>query len=272
MAKGRTVWTGLATAAIFILLEIAALSLLHSSSTLQNIWLNRISHNAMALTWGGVQKVKGYFGLREQNDILAGRNYELFKELQHYKELERTVQAMARLDSANLPPRFNYIPAEITAMGTNTHHNYIIIDKGAADGIKPGSAIITPNGVVGMVYAVDNRYSYGLSLMNERISVSARLGRNGIVAPLQWDGKGTDHVVLRDIPPHLDVPPGDTVWTSGSSKVYPPDIPLGVTEGLRLVDGAVGIVDVRLFVDLSSLRYVIVAENPDRETIEALSR
>lgn len=272
MPKGRTVWTGIATAAIFILLEIAALSMLHSSSALQNIWLNRFSHNVMALTWGSVEKVKNYFGLREQNDILAGRNYELFKELQHYKELERTMTAMAKLDSANLPPRFNYIPAEITAMGTNSRHNYIIIDKGSNDGIVPGSAIITPNSVVGMVYAVDKRYSYGLSLMNERVNVSARIGREGIVVPMRWDGGGTNKVVLGDIPLHLDIPAGDTVWTSGKSKVFPPDIPLGVTEGLRVIDGAVGIVDVKLFVDLTSTRYVIVAENPDRETIENLSR
>lgn len=272
MAKGRTVWTGIATAAIFILLEIAALSMLYSSSTLQNIWINRISHNVMAMTWGSIEKVKSYFGLREQNDILAGRNYELFKELQHYKELERTMQAMAKLDSAGLPPRFNYIPAEVTAMGTNSRHNYIIIDKGENDGVAPGSAIITPNGVVGMVYAVDKRYSYGLSLMNERVNVSARIGREGLVVPLQWDGKNSDHVILRDIPLHLEVPAGDTVWTSGNSKVFPPDIPLGLTVGTRLVDGAVGVVDVKLFVDLASIRYVIVAENPDRETIEEMSR
>ena len=272
MARGKTVWTGIATAAIFILLEIAALSMLYSSSTLQNIWINRISHNVMAVTWGGIEKVKGYFGLKEQNDILAGRNYELFKELQHYKELERAMQAMAKLDSAGLPPRFNYIPTEVTAMGTNSRHNYIIIDKGENDGVAPGSAIITPNGVVGLVYAVDKRYSYGLSLMNERVNVSARIGREGLVVPLMWDGKESDHVILRDIPLHLDVPAGDTVWTSGNSKVFPPDIPLGVTEGSRLVDGAVGVVDVRLFVDLASIRYVIVAENPDRETIEEMSR
>ena len=272
MAKGKSVWTGIATAAIFILLEIAALSMLHSSSALQNVWLNRFSHNVMALSWGTVEKVKKYFGLREQNDILAGRNYELFKELQHYKELEHTMRAMAKLDSANLPPRFNYIPAEITAMGTNSRHNYIIIDKGSGDGIKPGSAIITPNSVVGIIYAVDKRYSYGLSLMNERVNVSARIGREGLVVPLHWDGGSSDHVVLRDIPLHLEIPAGDTVWTSGNSNLFPPDIPLGVTEGTRVVDGAAGLVDVRLFVDLSSTRYVIVAENPDRETIEEMSR
>ena len=98
------------------------------------------------------------------------------------------------------------------------------------------------------------------------------IGREGFVLPLQWDGRSSDHVILRDVPRHLEVTPGDTVWTSGISKVYPPDIPLGVTEGTRMLDGAVSVVDVRLFVDLAAQRYVIIAENPDRETIEEMSK
>ena len=272
MAQRRSFYVGLATAAVFILLEIAAMSMLRRASALQDIWLNRFSHNVMAWTWGGLTRMQNYFSLQEQNDILAGRNFELFKELQRYREMERDMQAMAKLDSAGFSSRFNYIPAEITAMGTNSRHNYIILDKGSNDGVKPNSAIITPVGVVGMVYSVDKRFSYGLSLLNDKISVSARIGREGLVAPLSWDGHGTDHAILKDIPLHLEVAEGDTVRTSGISAVYPADIPLGVTMGSRLVDGAVNIVDVKLFIDFSSLRYVIIADNPDRELLKELTK
>ena len=265
MARGGKVFAFFSTVAVFILLEIAAVSLLKRSSTLQDIWINRFSHNVMAATWGGITRIGTYFSLREQNDILAGRNYELYKELQRYKEMEKAVQAMAKLDSVNFKSRFKFVPAEITAMGTNSRHNYIIIDKGSEDGVIPQSAIITPNGVVGMVYSVDRHYSYGLTLLNERVSVSARIGRNGMVAPLTWDGTGTDHAILKDIPMHLD-----GVLTSGISNVYPADIPLGVTQGSRLIDGSVNVVDVKLFVDFKALRYVIVAENPDREFIRKM--
>ena len=272
MARAGKFYSGLFTAVIFIGLEIAAISLLVRSSTLQNIWINKASHNVMAATWGSLNKVRGYFDLRAQNEILAGRNYELFKELQQYKELEQAARVRARLDSAQaLPSRFNYIPAEVTAMGTNTRHNYIILDKGSVHGVKPQSAIITPNGVVGMVYSVDSRYSYGLSLLNDKVSVSARIGREGIVAPLVWDGNSSDRAILKDIPLHLTVEVGDTVRTSGISAVYPPDIPIGVTTGSRLIDGSVNVVDVKLFVDFSSLRYVIIAENPDRQIIEKMA-
>ena len=264
MARAGKFYLGLVTAVIFILLEIAAISLLKRSSTLQNIWINRISHNVMATSWGGLTKVRNYFGLREQNEILAGRNYELFKELQHYKELEKTMNAMARLDSASLPSRFNYIPAEITARGTNSRHNYIILDKGSEHGVKPQSAIITPNGVVGMIYAVDRRYSYGLSLLNDKVSVSARIGREGLVAPLSWDGHSFDRAILKDIPLHLTVAEGDTVRTSGISAVYPPDIPIGVTTGSRLIDGAVNVVDVQVLLDnfFPLSRYVLISVLP----------
>ena len=272
MAQRRSFYVGLATAAVFIFLEIAAMSMLRRASALQDIWLNRFSHNVMAWTWGGLTRMQNYFSLQEQNDILAGRNFELFKELQRYREMERDMQAMAKLDSAGFSSRFNYIPAEITAMGTNSRHNYIILDKGSNDGVKPNSAIITPVGVVGMVYSVDKRFSYGLSLLNDKISVSARIGREGLVAPLSWDGHGTDHAILKDIPLHLEVAEGDTVRTSGISAVYPADIPLGVTMGSRLVDGAVNIVNVKLFIDFSSLRYVIIADNPDRELLKELTK
>lgn len=272
MARRGEYYVGLATAAVFIVLEIAALSMLRRSSELQDIWINRSSHRVMAATWGSVSRVQDYLDLKKQNEMLAGRNFELFKELQRYKEMENALTARSRLDSAQLPSRFRYIPAEITAMGTNTLHNYIILDKGSEDGVKPRSAIITPDGVVGMVYSVDKHYTYGLSLLNDKVSVSARVGREGLVAPLVWDGKSTDRAILRDIPLHLEVPVGDTVRTSGISALYPADIPIGVTMGSRLIDGAVNIVDVKLFVDFSSLRYVIIAENPDREILETMEQ
>lgn len=272
MAQRGNSLVPLVTAAVFIFLEIAAVSMLKRSSVLQDIWLNRASHNVMAWSWGGVSRLRNYFSLQKQNDILAGRNFELFKELQRYKEMEKHIQAMSKLDSLRFRSRFNYIPAEITAMGTNTRHNYIILNKGSRDGVKPNSAIVTPNGVVGVIYSVDKNYSYGLSLLNDKISVSARIGKEGMVAPLSWDGNGTNHAILKNIPLHLTVAEGDTVLTSGVSSVYPADIPIGITMGSRLIDGAVNIVDVRLFVDFASLRYVIIAENPDRDIIEELER
>ena len=263
-------YNGLLNAVIFILLEVAAYLCLGGTRSLQDIWINRAPHRPMAALWQGGENIRGYFHLREENQALSEENTRLAEALRHYEGMERAAGATA-FAADTITGSYRYTPATIVKMSRNSQHNYIILDKGSVHGVKPQSAIITPNGVVGMVYSVDSRYSYGLSLLNDKVSVSARIGREGIVAPLVWDGNSSDRAILKDIPLHLTVEVGDTVRTSGISAVYPPDIPIGVTTGSRLIDGSVNVVDVKLFVDFSSLRYVIIAENPDRQIIEKMA-
>ena len=124
--------------------------------------------------------------------------------------------------------------------------------------------------MVGIVEAVDKHYSYGLTLMNPGMSVGARVGRTEIVAPLSWDGRTTGGAVVRNLAPHYDIAPGDTVRTSGYSSIFPPGIPIGVTGQTRLVDGSTRQVDVALFQDFSTVRYVTVVENLARTELMEL--
>ena len=57
----------LVSAAIFILLEVAALAMLDRSSTLQDIWINRASHRVMAALWSSGESVRNYFRLEAAN-------------------------------------------------------------------------------------------------------------------------------------------------------------------------------------------------------------
>jgi len=270
MDKGKEAGTLILTAAVFILMEVAALMLLSRSSTLQNIWLNRFSHRIMALNWSTAESIRGHFSLREENEQLARDNFLLREELRRYREQDRLLEEEE--NGVNGKGLFKYIPATIVKMSRNSLHNYIIIDKGSDDGVHPHSGIISGNGVVGVVQAVGKRYSYGLTLMNSFLSVSARVGRDGLVAPLVWDGVSTGRGYLKGIPPHMEIPQGDTVYTSGFSFVFPPDIPIAVTRGISEVDGATNAVSVTLLQDFSSLRYVTIVENPSRAEIAELEK
>ena len=59
----------------------------------------------------------------------------------------------------------------------------------------------------------------------------------------------------------MDFEPGDTVFTSGFSSIFPPDIPLGVTGNSKIVNGATYEIEVTLFEDFGALRYVTIVEN-----------
>jgi len=271
MPRGQKTSSFFVCAATFILLEVAALALLHATSTLQNIWITRMSHRTMAFLWGSGETVRSQFQLDRLNRDLQAENARLQERLRAY---ERSGADQAELDrmAAREADSYRYTPATVVKMSRNRTRNYIILNKGSEDGIRPQSGIISDRGVVGIVEAVDKHYSYGLTLMNPEMSVGARLGRTDVVAPLSWDGRGTGHAVVRNLPPHYAVEPGDTVRTSGYSTIFPAGVPIGVTGGSRLVDGSTRQVEVTLFQDFSTLRYVTVVENLERTEILSLEK
>ena len=259
----------LVCAATFILLEVAALALLRSGSTLQDIWINRASHRTMAFLWGSGETVRSQFQMDEFNQELQAENARLQERLRAYERMgveQEELDHMAARESED----YRYTPATVVKMSRNRTHNYIILNKGSEDGVHPQSGIISDLGVVGVVEAVDRHFSYGLTLMNPDMSIGARLGNSQLVAPLSWNGRSSGRAIMRDLPPHIDVAPGDTVRTSGFSTIFPPDIPIGITGGSRIVDGSTRQVDVDLFQDFSKLRYVTIVENLDRTVITAL--
>ena len=64
--------------------------------------------------------------------------------------------------------------------------------------------------------------------------------------------------------------PGDTVFTSGYSSIFPPDIPLGTIGKSKIVNGATYEIDVELFEDFGALRYVVVVENLGKDEMKEL--
>lgn len=267
MPRDSKIAAGILSVALFVLMETAALMMLTHSGPLQNIWLSKVSYSIRGWIWGASESIGGYFSLSSQNRELAEENFELQQELQKY----RNVLDNARMDSLTahlgLSRDFEYIPAVIRKVSRNKQHNYIILNKGSEDGVKPQSGIITSKGVVGIIDAVDRHYSYGISFMNTGMSISARIGSEGAVGPMTWNGYSTDGAVLKEISLQNKFSPGDTVWTSGYSSIFPADIPLGVAGSSRIVNGAVNEVDVLLFQDFSTLKYVTVVQTLDEEEI-----
>ena len=267
MPRERKIFPLIINAAIFILLEIAALNMLRHNSEIQNLWLSRISHTFMAKVWGGSENLRHYLSLNKENERLAAENAILGQQLKEYRDREDQRYSDSLSAEVKAYGDFVYTPATIVKMSRGKQHNYFIINKGSEDGIRPQSGIITGKGVVGIIDAVDSHYSYGLSFMNTGISVSSRIGKEGAVGPLSWDGASVDKALLKEIPLQYKYAPGDTVWTSGYSAIFPPDIPIGVAGGSRIVNGAVNEIEVQLFENFTALRFVTVVENIGRDEI-----
>ena len=268
MVDERKTWAKVISTVVFILMEIAALSMLKHSGSLQDIWVTKASHRVMAWVWGGFDSIGHYFSLRTENEKLAAENAMLTESLRRSQDkVQKAMENGLLTDTTMIFAGYEHVPASIVKISRNKQHNYFILNKGYEDGVRPQSGVITASGIVGIVDAVEKHYSYGLSFMNTGVSISARLGNEGAVGPLTWDGISMDGAVLRDIPLQYKYAPGDTVWTSGSSILFPPDIPLGIAGSSKVVNGAVNEIQVDLFQSFTALRYVTVVSNAGREEI-----
>ena len=270
MPKERSVVRNILTVAVFIILEIASVLMLSRNNQVQRLWIARFSHGFMARTWGASQSVSNYFSLKRQNDELALENDRLQKLVRGYELAAREADPASKPVLAD--NGFNYIPATIIKSSTNTQHNYLIIDKGSEDGVTRNSGIITDKGVIGIVDAVSSHYSYAISFLNTELFISARIGNSGAVGPLAWDGTGSDRAILKEIPLQFKFAPGDTVYTSGYSTIFPPDIPIGVAGESKIINGATNEIKVDLFQNHKALKYVTIVSNTRAAEIEAIEK
>lgn len=254
------------SAAVFILLEGASLYILMANSTVQQSWFGRGFNNIKAALWSGPDHLISYFSLRRENDNLVRDNLELTRQL----ESIRRAASDRNWVWTPLRSRFEYLDANIVTMTSGSQHNYMIIDRGRRDGVEPDDGLITANGVVGVVQSVSEGYAYAVSYANVEMVVSAKAGREGSVGSLRWSGYSSGDSFLDGIPLHCPVETGDTVYTSGFSSMFPPDIPLGTVEEKNTRGGSSASFKIKLFEDFSSLHHVMVVRNPDRRQIEGL--
>lgn len=273
MQRRRTITGTLINTAVFILLEIAALGMLRHGDSLQDLFISRAAHGFLGYFWGVSESISDYASLRTENRHLAE---EILRLTETITRLEEEAAAAAACDSADYTTawrgKYEFIPAEVIKNSVNKQHNYLIIGKGSDDGVSPQTGIITSRGVIGIVDAVSRHYSYAISFLNSDSSISARIGKDGAAGPMAWDGKGSGNALLREIPLQVKFEEGDTVYTSGFSTIFPPDIPIGRITGSRIVNGATFEIKVSLFQDFSSVRHVCLVRNRDLDEIMSLEK
>lgn len=257
----------IACVAVFMILEAASLWFLTLNSDLHKSSMGEVGTQIMAMAWAPLDHMNSYIGLRSDNHRLSAENTQLFEQiLRSHADTtgESTIWAMRGFN-------FEFLPAYIVSRSHNSRHNYIIIDRGWGDGVGSGDGIITTDGVIGVVQNSSLSFSYAIAFDNRDFSVSARIGSNGNVGNLTWDGRSNARgAVMTGIPVHVEFEKGDTVYTSGYSTVFPPDIPIGTVRDSKVMDGNSVSINIDLIEDLGRTRHVMVVHNHDREELEEL--
>ena len=122
-------------------------------------------------------------------------------------------------------------------------------------------AVISDNGIVGIVLATSPNYSIVMSLLNIDMRISAKIKSNGYFGSLTWGGEGYEYASLSEIPQHVQLHVGDTIVTSGYSSIFPEDVLVGVISNFESYGGDFYDIRVKLSVDFKKLNNVYAVYN-----------
>lgn len=252
---------------------IGCVLLFRSNPYQQSVYLT--SANSLSTSvYIGASGITSYFNLKNINEDLQRRNSQLELELLQLKQQLVGYQDMAYARAHPVDSvlnRYNFVLAHVVNNSIHRPHNYITIQKGSLDGIRPDMGVIDQNGVVGKINVVGPHSARIISLLNDNLRLSCKIRKSNTIGSLVWDGKDYQKALLEEIPRHATFARGDTVITSGYSTSFPEGIPVGVVIGeMKGYDDNFHTLQVKLFTDFSKLSTVRVVVDNLTDELKAL--
>lgn len=162
--------------------------------------------------------------LRTEVDRLRLENQFLKNELGSAQRAESLAGFQTRSPSKMIGAR---VIGATPGMGTKS----VLIDRGAASGVRRNMAVVTPDGIVGKVVAVFPFASQVLSVTDPGFGAGVESQKNHVHGVLKGLGNGAARVDY--VPAGQKVEIGETFFTSGEDRVFPEGLPVGKVTGVR---------------------------------------
>lgn len=168
--------------------------------------------------------VAAYFASQTR---LAAENKDLGRQLLTQGAIVQSAQSLVQENErlrGLLQARTRYggkdILAEVLYLGRDPFSQKVYVNKGSADQVKPGQAVIDDRGVVGQITRVFAAVSEVTLLTEKDQTIPVKVQRNGVRTLLV--GGGTGHAPeLRFMSANADIQSGDLLVTSGLDGTYP---------------------------------------------------
>ena len=254
---------------MFLALEAISFSLMVSLNNYQRVAFVNSSNDIVGTLYERFSHFDDYFSLSRTNARLAAENASLRKQLE-FRIRNQEKYPVNRPDTVDAPAYY-FASAKVISNSVNKQFNYITLNKGSRQGIKPDMGIISADGVVGVITNVSPNYSTGLSLLNKRLSIPAKINKNNYFGALVWDGEHSNTADLKEIPFHIIVNVGDTVVTSGFSSIFPEGIMIGTIKNFDVETGTNFYnIKVDLSTNFRTLKYVEVVKNTKQDELKRI--
>jgi rod shape-determining protein MreC len=256
--------------ATFLTLAIAAIGLMvadqrYDQLTRVRAWLSAAVYPvqvAVDLPFRAWDWVSGSFAdrsrLRQENLELTARLRLSNLQLQRFAALEdenRRLRDM-RENSAGVAERV--LVASILNVDLDPYRHRVLLDKGAADGVFKGQAVLDADGIFGQVAQVHARTAEVILISDAEHAIPVQSNRSGLrtIAVGTGDSK---RLSLPFVTVEADLKQGDLLLSTGMGGVFPPGYPIAeVTQVVRNASTTFALVDARPTARLDRDREVLL--------------
>ncbi|GHS90464.1 rod shape-determining protein MreC [Bacteroidia bacterium] len=217
----------------------------------------------------GSNMIFGYLNLRTTNRILVEENALLRKQIeQSYTSFDRR---QFYVNDTVYRQVYNYVGADVVRNSIMRSNNYLWINKGRKQGIEPDMAVISTDGIVGIVKIVSDDYASILSVLHSESRISANIQRTNTSGTLVWQGHSFRYGNIIDIPSNFDIKIGDTVTTSNYSISFPRGILIGFVTKIELdKNQSFYEIEIEFSTNFNALKHVYVVQNFDKQEHDQL--
>ncbi len=256
---------------LFLFLEIVAFFLIVKNNEYQSSKVFNSSNYLVGNLMASVKEVKDYLQLKEVNQNLAQQNAELLSK--DKRSFVKIFGNSVVINDTTYYQKYVYTTAKVINNSTNNRENYLTLDQGEINGIKPGMAVIGTNGVVGIVKNVSPHFSSIISLLHQKISISGKIKKSNYFGSVMWDSDQNNHrtALLKEIPNHVQLQKGDTIITSGFSTIFPEGVPIGIVKDFDLPKGSNFYeITIELTTDFKQVSHVYIVKSLTKEEQQSL--
>lgn len=259
---------------VFLILESVSMVMLFRFNDYQaSVWLTSANDLAARVNQK-YSDIMAYINLGDVNKDLTMRNVMLQRQVSELRDALAYMGADSAIideKQRNALEGYDIIPATVTSNTITKANNYIVINKGEADGVRSEMGVVGGGGIVGIVYLTGKHYSLVIPILNSKSSISCRIRGHNFFGYLSWNGGHPLVAYLNDVPRYARFKVGDYVETSGYSSVFPPGLFVGKILSIEdSRDGMSFSVKVNLATEFAKLRDVCVVSNRDKAEIDTL--
>ena len=220
----------------FLLLQVVSVILLTTSSKTHETFFASATNEVTGNLNSRYSTLRSYFTLSETNRQLAEENARLRNQLSGNFQASDSSRIQGKdstiRDTLGRFRKYTFLPARVIGNTYTLQNNFLMLERGALQGVHKGMAVTGPSGIVGVVVESTDNISKVMSLLHRNSKVSAMLKKDNTAGSIEWDGADPSYLILKNVTKSAKVAKGDTVLTSTYSSNFPSHLMVGTVAAI----------------------------------------